>query len=130
MLKKILSPFVILILASFCFGQKTKQSKYVVNQSQPSVYITYVKTDERIIFDDVKESFAWFRFHNNTKKKIVLSANGGVDEDDATLFYDILNSEERVIESTYCHACSVIRLSSGNSLLFSVPLNILKIQVQ
>ena len=126
MLKKIFLSLIILIFTSFCFGQKTKQFKYIINQSQPSVYITYIKTDERIIFDNIKEPFAWFRFHNNTKWKLVLRAGGGFGEDDARLFYDILDDDNKIIENTYCHVCSTFRLPSGKSVLFSLPAKNLK----
>ena len=121
MLKTITVLIITLIVAQFCLGQKTKQSKYVIKQSLPSLYVSYIKTDERIIFDDVKESFAWFRFHNNTKWKIVLKAGGGKEENDVRLFYDILDEDNKIIENKYCHVCSIIRLSSGKSILFSIP---------
>lgn len=126
MLKIIFFLNVVLIAAPFCFGQKYKQLKYVVKQSLPSVYITYIKTDEQIIFDDVKEKFAWFRLHNNSKKKIAFKANGGFGENDATLFYDLLDINNKIIESTYCHVCSTNLLASGNNILFSIPTKDLK----
>lgn len=126
MSKKLFLFIIALISVPNCFGQNIKQSKYAIKQSFPNIYIDYIKTDERIIFDDVKEGVAWFRLYNNSRKKIVLSANGGFEENDATLFYDILDENKKIIESTYCHACSVIRLSSGNSILFSLPAKDLK----
>ena len=124
---KITSLFIItLVIVSFCFGQKTRESKFTLNQSYPSVYIKYIKTDERITFDSLKESFAWFRFHNNTKWTIVLKASGGFGNNDASLFYDILDNDNKITEKTYCHICSTNQLLSGNSILFSIPTKYLK----
>ncbi len=121
MLKTITVLIITLIVAPFCFGQKTKQSKYTVKKSVPSIYITLVGKGECLNFENEKESIIWMRFHNNTKFKIVLNAGGGIGESDVRLFYQILDEDSNILENKYCHVCSIIRLSSGNRVLFSVP---------
>lgn len=122
MLRNLLSAiFVLVVIVPLCFGQKTNQSKYVVKESFPSIHITFVEKGERLNFDNEKESIVRFRFHNNTIWKIVLNASSGIGDNDVRLFYHILDKDGNIIENKYCHVCSIIRLSSGNSILFSVP---------
>ncbi len=129
----------LLVLCSFgvCFGQnsepKSKPCPFRVKCSEPSIYLTYekiVQDKSKNDSEDENVSFVQLRFHNNTRWQILLDAGGGITQDEVRLFYDFLDENGLEVESTYCHVCSLIRVSGGKSFPFKVPLRYFQNSVQ
>lgn len=121
---RFISTFLAILLISICcFGQTTKRkniSKYKVKASQPSIYITFIKKEKRLNADSDEEDLIWLKLYNNTKWEIALQASGGFGKTDATLYYSVLDQDQKLIRGNFCHICSIIRISSGRSILFGV----------
>lgn len=102
------------------------QSGLRIKKGMPTIYITFERIGARKPLEQGESNEGvWLRLHNNTRWPLTLAMNGVPKEyGDAALFYDVL-SEGKVIVERKCHACSSNQLSPGNSLLFSVPREVL-----
>ena len=114
--------FLLISLVTVASEQR-RRGESRLNKSLTSVYISFVRFGKA---EPVREGESgeriWLRLHNNTRWSIELKAYGLPDEyGDAGMFYDLMLKDEMLPESEHCHACSVIPLASGKSLLFSVP---------
>ena len=96
-----------------------------LSKQHPSVYISFVRAAKIASVRTGKiEETVWLRLHNNTRWSIWLHASGVPEEyGDAELYYAVEDAErdERLYGSTRCHACSIIPLHPGKSILFSLP---------
>ena len=105
-------------------GLAQKYSGASLDPSKPTVFLEFVsRTRERITQEEFEPERLWFRLHNNGRSGIRVDTSGGIDRDrhDVTLYYDIVDSDEKVLDRLSCHVCSTIILSSGKSLIFNVP---------
>lgn len=108
------------------FGQNTKQKKngniYRLDKSMPSVYLTFEAKKVENIEDGSEKTFVLLRFHNNTRWRIILDMRGSEKPGEVSLFYEILNKKDEILEDKICTVCSFNSLKSGKSLSFRIPL--------
>ena len=113
--------FVLFLFFSNLCAQEidSQRKKYVVNPSSPSVYIDQEKNKSGPKED---EDRTFFRLFNNLKWPIRLTVStAGKGEGDVQLDYQLLNSKDDITGGYRCHVCTIIPLSSGKNLSFSVP---------
>ena len=94
-----------------------------IERTKPSVYIRFVeKTAGENSHSGENPELLWFRLYNNGRYGIRLDESGGMKphDRDVTLYYDIVDREETVIERHRCHVCSINILKPGKNLLFAV----------
>lgn len=121
----------ILVSATQCFGQGVKQKNkgdaFRLNKSLPSIYLTFErKEEEKGKVDNEKKTFIWLRLHNNTRWRILLDMSGGVKPNETSLFYEILDENDVVIEEIICTVCSFNWLKSGKTIPFKIPIEFFK----
>ena len=121
---RVLIPLLVtigLILASNTLGQKKTVQKPV--QKVPSIFISLESVE--IMKDSLRrkdEKRVWLRLRNNSRWTIKVDASGGVKgQDDASLYYDILDDKDNIKQRRACHVCSIVGLARGKSILFAVP---------
>jgi hypothetical protein len=115
-------------------------------KNKPSVYITFERYGKREPLEPTESSEGiWLRLHNNTRWELSFCAFGVSKEyGEIGMFYDVeempfeesggsqSNSTEKMppvrkekveppIGYKQGHACTIVRLTSGKSILFSVP---------
>jgi hypothetical protein len=97
-----------------------------LNKDKPTVYLTYERSGPRApLTNGESRKGIWLKLHNNTKSRLVLRVGGVPNPSygDAVVFYEV----ERTDGSGFTpigyrsHVASVIKVKSGNSLLFSLP---------
>lgn len=122
------SPF----LAKQGVGSSSACEKIRLNQSKPSVYLSFEKFGRRLpLYPGEGSEGVWLRLHNNSKWKIYVKTFGVSKEyGDVGLFYQVEKlpgMEWKVKESelpsgySVTHHSSVRTIDSGASALFSVP---------
>lgn len=102
---------------------RSRQRSIKVNKVHAANYITLerIGRPELNSSEDTQE-LVWLRLHNNTRWKILLEASGGNEKyEDARLYYDMLDINGNIKEAISCHVCSITKLQSGKSILFTVP---------
>ena len=107
-------------------AQRRKNQGVLLNKTKPSVYLSFVKYGKlEPWYEGLSGERVWLRLHNNTRWEIVFDASGVADEEqgEASLYYDVVkdNCNEIHPDKYPCRVCSRSPLSSGESLLFSVP---------
>lgn len=123
--------FVILASATQHFGQNSRQKNkgdaFRLNKSLPSIYLTFErKEEEKGKVDNEKKTFVWLRLHNNTRWRILLDMSGGVKPNEISLFYEILDENDAIIEEEICTVCSFNWLKSGKTIPFKIPIEFFK----
>lgn len=92
-------------------------------KSKQPVYITFERAGKRepLRTGESNEGI-WLRLHNKSNKAIILDMSGVPSEEygDTSLYYDVLSGKDVVIKNS-CHVCSVNKVISGESLVFSLP---------
>ena len=131
-------------------GVRLKQRDVRILRNRPTLYISFVRYGklEPVQAGENGER-VWLRLHNNTRWSIsLLASDAPKGTGDANLHYEVepnprppavlappvVVAPGRVIEkqeavaapcdltvSELCHSCTVIKLTPGSSLLFSVP---------
>lgn len=114
-----------LILAPPTFGQRkndTRPSSIRIDKKLPTIFLVFEKRG--VIKADAnrrEEKRTWFRLKNNSRWLIKLDASGGNKAvEEAQLYYEMLDTKGNIRVSRTCHACSIIGLEPGGSILFSV----------
>jgi hypothetical protein len=90
---------------------------------KPTVYLSFERVGKRApLLNGESESGIWLSLHNNTKWAIIVEMSDVPSKEygDVELYYEVLSGEKTIIDAK-CHVCSVNKLSSGRSLVFSLP---------
>ena len=107
-------------------GQLGSNGKVRPEKDKPTVYLTYERSGQRVpLTNGESRKGIWLRLHNNTKWKLVLRVNGVPNRSygDAVVLYEVERTEGSGFTPVgyRSHVASVIKVKSGNSLLFSLP---------
>jgi len=92
-------------------------------EDKPTIYITFERVGKRApLRNGESDEGIWLRLRNNTRWAIILEMNDVPTEEygDAVLFYEVL-SDDKVVIDARCHVCSLSKLPSDHSLVFSLP---------
>jgi hypothetical protein len=115
-----------IILAKTISQRRQRPPKYRLNESLPSVYISFEKIGKAESLDSKEEeTYVWLKLHNNIVWPIWTNTSGIPKEyGDVYLYYVIENYEkgERVIDNRP-HFSSYNPLPSGRSWVFVAPLS-------
>jgi hypothetical protein len=104
--------------------QKNVKRGALVDKRRPAVFISYLRSAD---LEPLKTGYGrrhlLFKITNNTQWPVWLEMNGVPNEyGDAGLFYTIESRDDGKVEiDSRCHVCSVNPLSSGRSVVFSIP---------
>lgn len=104
-------------------AQRLKRVRERIVKNKPTVYISFEHVGERVSpRSGETEDGIWLTLHNNTKWAIIVETSDVPSKElgDADLYYEVLSGEKVVIDAR-CHVCSVNKLSSRRSLVFSLP---------
>jgi hypothetical protein len=120
--------FIILsILPYQANAQKSKSISIKINQTKPSVYITYDRRGKlKPLFQGESENRIWLKMHNNTKLNIFFCAFSVSKEyGEIGLYHTVkrisLFNKEMPLGYGQSDACDVSTLGAGKSVLFSLP---------
>jgi hypothetical protein len=117
---------VIVLLSNNLLSQQRKpggRGFQLINKSKPSVYLSFegARSGSISSLSSTGQNRLLFRFHNNLPWAVRLEArDAGEASEEISLFYDLVDSEDRPVNSVICHVCSTIMLGKGKSILFSI----------
>ena len=121
---------VLCIFTNHNNAQKSKNVSVKINETKPSVYITYNhKGTREALFEGESKNRIWLKLHNNTKLNIFFCEFSVSKEYGETgVFYNVervssIQEKDKKIPLGYgqIDTCDVFTLSAGKSVLFSLP---------